>query len=78
MINLMDELKKNLDFMQNDFATIRIYWKFYDDKKMSQPHPEAGYPKQMKRAYFMYLSKNRSVIELDQGDVRKVLDYCTN
>ena len=34
--NLMDELKKYLDIFQ-DYATIRIYWKFYGDKNMSEP-----------------------------------------
>jgi len=32
----MDELKKYLDIFQ-DYATIRIYWKFYGDKNMSEP-----------------------------------------
>jgi len=29
----MEDLKRQLDIF-NDYATIRIYWKFYDDKRM--------------------------------------------
>lgn len=31
----------------------------------------------MRRAYFLYLSRTKSVIELDKSDVRTVLDYCS-
>jgi hypothetical protein len=41
----MEELKKNLDLLNNDYATIRIYWKFFDDKRMTDPSQDAKYPK---------------------------------
>jgi hypothetical protein len=71
----MDELKKHLDIF-NDYATIRIYWKFYNDKDMNIP-AQAKDPRYLKRAYFMYINKTKKIIELEKGDFKTVLDFCS-
>ena len=75
--NLLEDLRRQLDLFQNDYAAIRVYWKFYGDKGQKTAAEDNNDPKKLKRAYFLYLSRSKSVIELDKSDVRTVLDYCS-
>jgi hypothetical protein len=54
----MEDLKKYLDIF-SDYATIRIYWKFYNDKRMQGPASGNHDPRNMKRAYFLYINKTK-------------------
>lgn len=75
----MEDLKRQLDIF-NDYATIRIYWKFYDDKRMEQSvlnSDKAIDPQKMKRAYLMYIGKTNQIIELEKHDVKTIMDYCS-
>ena len=72
----MDELKKYLDIFQ-DYATIRIYWKFYGDKSMSTPAQGNNDPRNLERAYYMYINKSKRIIELDKNDIKTVIEYCS-
>ena len=64
----MDELYKYLDLF-NDYATVRIYWKFYDDKKMKIPSKNNNDPRKLKRAYFLYLNKSKKIYEIEKNDI---------
>ena len=75
----MEDLKRQLDIF-NDYATIRIYWKFYEDKRMENSVLKTDKnidPQKMKRAYLMYIGKTNQIIELDKHDVKTVIDYCS-
>lgn len=72
----MDELNKYLDIFQ-DYATIRIYWKFYDDKKMKAPAKGNRDPRSLQRAYYMYINKTKTIIELSKNDLKTVMEYCS-
>ena len=74
--HLMDDLKKYLDLF-NDYATLRIYWKFYDDKGLSEPSKNRKDPRKTQRAYFLYINKSKKIIELDKYDLRTVMEYCS-
>lgn len=52
---MMEDLKRQQDLFP-DYATIRIYWKFYDDKGMSRPARGNDDPRKLKRAYYLFLS----------------------
>lgn len=73
--SLQDELTRNLD-SHNDYAAIRIYWKFYGDKAMEIPAESAGEARYMERGYFLYLSKTQAIYEISQPDLRTILDHC--
>lgn len=75
-VNVMEVLQSNLDLF-TDFATIRIYWKFYDDKRLEQPSENAGDPRKLKKAYFIYINKSQQIIEIDKNDLKTVFDFCS-
>ena len=54
----MEDLKKYLDIF-SDYATIRIYWKFYSDKRMQSPASGNHDPRNLKRAYYLYINKTK-------------------
>jgi len=71
----MEDLRKYLDLF-NDYATIRIYWKFYDDKRMQKPVVGNEDPRKLKRAYYLFMNKSKKIIELEKNDLRTVMEYC--
>jgi hypothetical protein len=73
---LIEELRKYLDLF-SDYATIRIYWKFYQDKKQTVPASGKHDPRSLKRAYFLYINRTKRIIELDKGDLKTVMEYCS-
>jgi hypothetical protein len=72
----MDELKKYLDIFQ-DYATIRIYWKFYENKDMTEHAHGNKDPRNLKRAYYLFINKTKKIIELDKNDIKTVMEYCS-
>jgi len=74
--SLMEDLRKYLDLFK-DYATIRIYWKFYDDKRLQQPAVGNEDPRKLRRAYYLFINKTKQIIELDKNDLRTVIDYCS-
>lgn len=74
--SLMEDLRKYLDLF-NDYATIRVYWKFYDDKRMEVPAAKNRDPRLLKRAYYLFINKTKQIIELDKNDARTVIEYCS-
>ena len=71
----MEDLRKYLDLF-NDYATIRIYWKFYEDRRLQQPAHGNGDPRKLRRAYYLFINKTKQIIELEKNDLRTVIDYC--
>lgn len=72
----MEDLKKYLDIF-SDYATIRIYWKFYNDQGM-QLSANGNYdPRNLQRAYFLYINKTKQIIELEKGDIKTLMEYCS-
>ena len=71
----MDDLKNQLDLF-SDYATIRIYWKFYDDNGMTRPARSNDDPRKLKRAYFLFLGKSKSIIEIQKNDMNTILEFC--
>ena len=72
----MEDLKKYLDIF-SDYATIRIYWKFYDDKRLQTAANGNHDPRNLKRAYFLYINKTKQIFELEKGDLKTVMEYCS-
>ena len=54
--NLLDDLRKYLDIF-TDYATIRIYWKFYRDPKMSVPAEGNHDPRNLQKGYYLFINK---------------------
>lgn len=75
--NMMEDLKRQQDLFP-DYATIRIYWKFYDDKGMSRPARSNDDPRKLKRAYYLFLSKSKQIIEIDKSDIKTVMEFCSH
>lgn len=71
----MEDLRKYLDLF-NDYATIRIYWKFYEDRRLQQPAGGNEDPRKLRRAYYLFINKTKQIIELEKNDLRTVMDYC--
>ena len=74
--NLMDDLKNQLDLF-SDYATIRIYWKFYEDNGMSRPARGNDDPRKLKRAYFLFISRTKSIIEIQRNDMNTIIEFCS-
>lgn len=64
----MDELRQYLDIF-SDYATIRIYWKFYADKQQTKAADASQDPRKLERAYYLYINKTKAIIELDKNDL---------
>jgi hypothetical protein len=75
--NLIGELRKYLDLF-NDYATIRIYWKFYKDPQQTVPVEQPREPRKLQRTYFLYLNKSKMIIELKKNDLATVMEYCSS
>mmetsp|Transcript_22925 Transcript_22925/g.35304 ORF Transcript_22925/g.35304 Transcript_22925/m.35304 type:complete len:125 (-) Transcript_22925:1281-1655(-) len=73
---MMEDLRANLDIF-SDYASIRIYWKTYDDKKLTLHNSECHDPRKMKKAYFLFVNKTKKIYELDKGDLNSVLEFCS-
>jgi hypothetical protein len=54
----MEDLRRQLDLF-SDYATIRIYWKFYDDKRMSKPARGSHDPRNLQRAYYLFINRTK-------------------
>lgn len=72
----MEDLRQYLDIF-SDYATIRIYWKFYGDKRLLTPAVGCNDPRSLQRAYYLYINKSKTIIELDKGDLQTVMEYCS-
>lgn len=70
----MEDLKRQLDLF-TDYATLRIYWKFYDDNGMSRPARSNDDPRKLKRAYFLFIGKTKSIIEIERNDLNTILEF---
>lgn len=75
--NMMEDFKRQQELFP-DYATIRIYWKFYDDKGMSRPAKGNDDPRKLKRAYYLFLSKQKQIIEIDKSDIKTVMEFCSH
>ena len=74
--NLMEDLKRQLDLF-SDYATIRIYWKFYDDNGMSRPARGNDDPRKLKRAYYLFIGGSKQIIEIQKNDLNTILEFCS-
>jgi hypothetical protein len=57
----------------NDFATIRIYWKFYKDQQMQIEDPAAMNPISLTKGFFLY--SNNQVREIAKNEFYTVLQH---
>jgi len=77
--SLLEDLKKYQDDF-SDFATIRIYWKFYTDKKMTK-EVNGGRktdPRRLERGYYLYINRTKQIYELDRYDIKSVIQFCSD
>ena len=72
VLSLRKEINQIIDDKLNpdqlcDFATMRVYWKFYSDALLNIEDPSACDPCTMMKTYFLY--SNNQVKEFLKGDL---------
>jgi hypothetical protein len=44
---------------------------------MKNPADPNNDPRKLKRAYFLYLNKNKKIYEIDKNDIKSIMDFCS-
>lgn len=44
---------------------------------MKIPTNDNNDPRRIKRAYFLYLNKNKKIYEIEKNDIKSIMEFCS-
>jgi len=60
----------------SDFATVRIYWRFYQDKQLQMEEPNCFNPSLLKKGYFLY--SNNQIREINKNEFEMLIQFSSD